>query len=344
MHVKNLGQRKPKSFMPIIFIAILLALLIHIFLLYIIFVAQSDKQENLVINKITQNDAVQEKKQEKNKEELLSLPKQRAHASSLGQPQNQAQVILYEEPLEQKSFADFQSEEVIASEQSLVPQQTLPQKEIDSLAQAKKLQKSAAPDATPKKGVRSAQINASDQATGTEQIAISEQSSISKKQKPANPFLPTYGSHEQPENAQLQNMGKGFLEAMEKGGNDAMNMSGDKRMATDEEIKEISYMHRVIRALQSSFKSDAMWITLAYDEHVETKATIAIDSNGNISSLTIFNPPQNSRLDRHIRELIYRACPFAPIPKYLGHDTFNFQVRISISMSAGTHHMQWHCE
>ena len=335
MHAKNLLERKPKSLTPIISIAILLALLIHIILLYIIFVIQSGNPENLAIEKVIQEDYAAQKK---SKEEPLSLPEQRSHASLLGNSQNQAQVILYEEPSGQSE----QLEQITTLKETPAQQEKAPVfEQVAPLIQVKELEQSA----VVQKDATLTETNVLKQVDALGQINSSGESlTVAKKQKFTNPFMPKYGSHEQPENSQLQNIGKGFLEAMERGGNDSMNMSGDKRMATDEEIKEISYMHRVIRALQSSFKSDAMWITLAYDEHVETKAKITIDSNGNISSLTIFDPPQNNALDRHIRELIYHACPFAPIPKYLGRDTFNFQVRIYISMSAGTHRMQWHCE
>ena len=327
--MRNVERSHLKISTSIAIIAILLALLIHLALLYLIYSAH----QNISPFRSIMPEIMLNKKQVILQNTSPQLPELRAPASSFGKSQHQAQVI-FQDPSPPLTAPPTD----ITQKQ---PPKKVSLKKISDRSPATISSPTASPavtSETPQSYHPSTNLSYEDHLTSAPPPPT--QTTPTNK-KTSNPFLPHY---HQMKTAQLKNIGQGFLEAMEKGGNDALNMKGEQREPTFEDLKMITYVQKLIHALQSSFKSDATWVTLTHDEHVESKAQINIDQEGNITSLTLNNPPENKILDRHVRELIYQAAPFAPIPKHLNISRFNLPLSISISLSQGTHRMQWQCE
>ena len=302
-------------------LALLCSLLLHAFLLYLFFDIEKKNniQSNISVHQNYQN----------------LIPEQRAHRSvrdsqtarADGSQKQQAKIIF------QSPSNAFESKTQVNSP-SFSNSLTDPSRQVI----LKEIQEKSEPKILPE---LSRELS-SDQKpqTPTQVLLNTGQADIQE-----NPFVPSFKNyfHNQKHAQRAQQASKGFFEAMERGGENELNINGHRGKVSVQDLKTVGYVKSIIANIQAVFQSDSRFITLAYDESVMSSVEIIIDKQGYIISLRISNPPENTILERHVKELIYQASPFLPIPSHFNQQTFTIHVDVSITLSAGTHRMQWRC-
>lgn len=277
----------------------------------------------------------------------IELPIQRAKGSSFG-IEPAAKIIYYDEPVAQPP--------AIASPQPLAqqpPAHPEPGDRVDAPHRPDQPESTPSfaipleiespvivPLTEPAKDIGTPQ----EQATPTKTESVPTTTDTQESEEPVNPFAPRFGQATtySASAKKLQKIADGFLEAMEREGNDRMNIRST-REARQEDIATLSYVQQISHQLQQAFKSDTTVINIPFDEYANTLVTLVIDAHGEIADLAVQDPPHNHVCDQLIRTILYRAAPFPPIPKHLNRPLFIHRISISIHLPAGTHRPSWVC-
>lgn len=128
----------------------------------------------------------------------------------------------------------------------------------------------------------------------------------------------------------FNDIAKGFLSSLDKGGNDMMERKGNENIRPDfEEMRYLSYVHKIGWYMQNEWLRDTTVGQCGAPTFPVTAISVTIDKEGVLKRAVVVQSCGNHSLDEAILRGIHAASPYPPLPAYLKKDeiTIDFGVK-----------------
>ena len=127
----------------------------------------------------------------------------------------------------------------------------------------------------------------------------------------------------------LADLAKGFIESINKGGEDWIERDGDPNIRPDfKDLKYLSYIQKAVWYMQNEWKLAQSKLELRTHQELILSIIITILRDGSVSGVRIVKPSGSNELDSFLIKGIEKASPLPPVPNHF--DTDNFELPLSI--------------
>ena len=127
----------------------------------------------------------------------------------------------------------------------------------------------------------------------------------------------------------LADLAKGFIESINKGGQDFLERDGDPNIRPDfKDLKYLSYIQKAVWYMQNEWKLAQSKLELRTSQELILSSIITILKDGSVSGVRIAKPSGSNELDSFLIRGIEKASPLPPVPNHFGTD--NFELPLSI--------------
>ncbi len=127
----------------------------------------------------------------------------------------------------------------------------------------------------------------------------------------------------------LADLAKGFIESINKGGQDYLERDGDPNIRPDfKDLKYLSYIQKAVWYMQNEWKLAQSKLELRTSQELILSIIITILKDGSVSGVRIAKPSGSNELDSFLIRGIEKASPLPPVPNHFGTD--NFELPLSI--------------
>lgn len=127
----------------------------------------------------------------------------------------------------------------------------------------------------------------------------------------------------------LADLAKGFIESINKGGQDFLERDGDPNIRPDfKDLKYLSYIQKAVWYMQNEWKLAQSKLELRTSQELILSIIITILKDGSVSGIRIAKPSGSNELDSFLIRGIEKASPLPPVPNHFGTD--NFELPLSI--------------
>jgi outer membrane biosynthesis protein TonB len=127
----------------------------------------------------------------------------------------------------------------------------------------------------------------------------------------------------------LADLAEGFINTLNRGGNDWLDRDGDDKKRPDfEDLKYLSYTKKVVWYMQNEWRATQDKLGIQLHQEYILSLIITFLKDGSIGDVRVIHPSGSPQLDEFLIRGIRNAGPYPPIPTHFKSDSFDLPLNI----------------